>query len=48
MDKISTNCMLPDLSIGEVIYVENMGAYTIAASSNFNGFTSTECKYILN
>ena len=48
MDKITTNCKLPDLSIGEVIYIENMGAYTIAASSNFNGFTQTECKYIIN
>lgn len=48
MDKITTSCKLPDLSIGEVIYIENMGAYTIAASSNFNGFTQTECKYIIN
>lgn len=48
MDKIMINCKLPDLSIGEVIYVENMGAYTVAASSNFNGFPSTECKYIIN
>jgi len=48
MDKIATNCMLPDLSIGEVIYIENAGAYTIAASSNFNGFMQTECKYIIN
>jgi ornithine decarboxylase len=48
MDKIMEQCKLPDLSIGEVIYIENMGAYTIAASSNFNGFTQTECKYIIN
>ena len=48
IDKIMINCKLPDLSIGEVIFVENMGAYTIAASSNFNGFPSTECKYIIN
>jgi len=48
MDKIMNQCKLPDLSIGEVIYIENMGAYTIAASSNFNGFTQTECKYIIN
>lgn len=48
MDKIASGCKLPDLSIGEVIYIENMGAYTIAASSNFNGFTQTECKYIIN
>lgn len=48
VDRISISSQLPDLSIGEVIYVENMGAYTIAASSNFNGFPSTECKYIIN
>ena len=48
MDKIMNQCQLPDLSIGEVIYIENMGAYTIAASSNFNGFTQTECVYIIN
>jgi diaminopimelate decarboxylase len=48
MDKITEKCKLPDLSIGEVIYIENMGAYTIAASSNFNGFTQTECNYIIN
>jgi ornithine decarboxylase len=48
MDKITGSFKLPDLSIGEVIYVENMGAYTLAASSNFNGFPNTECKYIIN
>lgn len=48
MDKITVDSKLPDLSIGEVIYVENMGAYTLAASSNFNGFPPTDCKYIIN
>jgi len=48
IDKVAGEFKLPDLSIGEVIYVENMGAYTLAASSNFNGFPSTECKYIIN
>jgi ornithine decarboxylase len=48
MDKLDGEYNLPDLSIGEVIYIENMGAYTIAASSNFNGFPSTECKYMIN
>jgi ornithine decarboxylase len=48
MDMIMNECKLPDLSIGEAIYIENMGAYTIAASSNFNGFAQTECKYIIN
>ena len=47
-DCIGTNCKLPDLSIGEVIYVLNQGAYTLASSSNFNGFMQAECKYIIN
>lgn len=45
MDKIAVECELPDLSIGETIFIENMGAYTLAAASNFNGFSVAECKY---
>lgn len=48
MDKIQMGTQLPDLSIGEVIFIENMGAYTLAAASSFNGFTRTECKYYFN
>ena len=45
MDKIETNCELPDLSIGETVFIQNMGAYTLAAASSFNGFSRAECKY---
>lgn len=38
---------LPDLAVGEVVYVENMGAYTVAAASTFNSFPYTKCKYII-
>lgn len=38
---------LPDLAIGERVYVENMGAYTTAAATTFNGFKKTECYYII-
>jgi len=39
MDTVITNCMLPELNVGDWIYSKNMGAYTIsAASNNFNGF----------
>jgi ornithine decarboxylase len=48
MDLIYDNIMLPNLDIGDCLYVENFGAYTIAASSSFNGFLTTEFKYILN
>lgn len=46
IDLISENVMLPELAIGEWVYVENFGSYTIAASSSFNGFKTTVCKYI--
>lgn len=46
IDLISEDIMLPELAIGEWVYVENFGAYTVAASSSFNGFRTTLCKYI--
>jgi len=47
-DLICDSILLPNLAIGECLFVENMGAYTIcAASSGFNGFAPTTiCKYI--
>jgi ornithine decarboxylase len=47
-DRISSDSKLPELSIGEIIYVLNMGAYTLASRSNFNGFESIDCRYIIN
>ena len=47
IDLISKEAMLPELAIGEWVYVENFGAYTTAASSSFNGFITTDYKYIL-
>ena len=47
MDTIDRNCMLPDLAIGEWVYVENFGAYSLAASSFFNGFMPPESFYII-
>ena len=46
IDLIANEIMLPELAIGEWIYIENFGAYTIASSSNFNGFKSNVFKYI--
>jgi ornithine decarboxylase len=47
IDLITNEIMLPELAIGECVYVENFGAYTTAASSSFNGFMTTDYKYIL-
>lgn len=47
LDIISKNCQLPSLAIGESIVVKNMGAYTVASSTEFNGFTKAELYFIL-
>ena len=47
IDLIANEIMLPELVVGEWVYVENFGAYTTAASSSFNGFITTDYKYIL-
>eukprot|EP00624_Nannochloropsis_granulata_P006565 evm.model.NODE_49373_length_27502_cov_28.034180.4 len=38
MDCISKKTLLPELAIGDWLYFEEMGAYTLAAASRFNGF----------
>ena len=46
LDLIVYEIMFPELAISENVYVENFGAYTIASSSNFNGFKTNIFKYI--
>lgn len=46
IDVIAKNIMLPELAIGEWVYVEDFGAYTTAASSSFNGFNTIDYMYI--
>ena len=46
IDLISENVLLPELAIGEWVYVEDFGAYTAASSSSFNGFKTNICNYI--
>jgi ornithine decarboxylase len=47
VDKISANVELPELEIGEWCFVKNFGAYTVAAASDFNGFTKLKAFYVL-
>lgn len=46
IDVISRSVLLPKLKIGDWLYFQNMGAYTMAAASSFNGFTPTEKMYV--
>ena len=48
IDKICGNTELPELEIGEWCFVKNFGAYTVAAATDFNGFTKLKAFYILN
>jgi ornithine decarboxylase len=45
LDLISDNIDIPLLNIDDVLYIENFGAYTYAASSSFNGFESSKIFY---
>lgn len=46
IDVIAEEIYLPELAIGEWVYVEHFGAYTVAASSSFNGMQKPLNKYI--
>lgn len=45
MDCITKEAKLPDMDIGDWLYFENMGAYTVAAASEFNGFSLSRVFY---
>jgi len=46
IDVISRSVLLPKLEVGDWLYFQNMGAYTCAAASDFNGFTPTKMFYV--
>lgn len=45
LDCINKECQLPELQIGEWIFFKNMGAYTLAAASTFNGMPPPKRNY---
>ncbi|KAL9543136.1 hypothetical protein MBANPS3_008255 [Mucor bainieri] len=45
IDCLNKSVRLPKLEAGDWIYFENMGAYTICAASQFNGFRKSEVLY---
>jgi len=46
LDCISKSTLLPRMNIGDWMYFQNMGAYTIAAASKFNGFKQPKVIYM--
>jgi ornithine decarboxylase len=47
-DKICEDIQLELLDIDDVLYFENMGAYTIPLNTRFNGFQSSKITYFIN
>jgi len=45
-DTITLSAELPELEINDLVYSENMGAYTIASSTFFNGFPPANATHI--
>jgi ornithine decarboxylase len=45
-DTITMSAELPDLEIGDLVYSENIGAYSIASSTYFNGFPPAKVVHI--
>ncbi|KAJ3290194.1 hypothetical protein HK104_006947 [Borealophlyctis nickersoniae] len=45
IDCIGKNFCLPELQVGDWLYFERMGAYTMCAASNFNGFKKSGIVY---
>lgn len=48
LDRIVEQCTLPDLQVGDWLVFDNMGAYTVAASSTFNGFQRPDIHYVIS
>lgn len=46
LDTISQTENLPELSLGDLVYSENIGAYSHASSTNFNGFPPAKVIHI--
>lgn len=48
IDKITDNIQLPQLEIDDYCYVPDFGAYTVAASTTFNGFPAIKSYYVMS
>jgi len=48
IDCIAKDILLPELQVGDYLYFKNMGAYTTAAASHFNGFSSCPTTFYIS
>ncbi|OUM64579.1 hypothetical protein PIROE2DRAFT_67290 [Piromyces sp. E2] len=45
LDCLTKNTLLPELNVGDWLYFDEMGSYTICAASEFNGFKKSNILY---
>ncbi|XP_042360265.1 ornithine decarboxylase-like [Plectropomus leopardus] len=38
IDKVTNSCWIPELHVGDWLLIDNMGAYSVSLSTDFNGF----------
>jgi len=46
LDTIGLAEQLPDMQIGDLVYSENIGAYSAASSTSFNGFPPAKVVHV--
>jgi len=46
LDTIAKDIVLPELHVGDWLYWRDMGAYTTASTTKFNGFITSKFHYI--
>jgi ornithine decarboxylase len=46
LDLVLKDYLIPEMSVGEWLMFENMGAYTFSSSTNFNGFRTTNIFFL--
>ncbi|XP_072014722.1 ornithine decarboxylase-like isoform X2 [Amphiura filiformis] len=46
LDFITKSCTMNKLEVGEWVFVEALGAYSMSSCSNFNGFNTPACYYV--
>lgn len=47
LDRILEKCQMPLMDVGDWMIFPNMGAYTVAAASTFNGFQKPSISYVM-
>jgi len=47
MDCVNKDTLIPELEVGDWLYFRNMGAYSVAAASPFNGFKSCPTQFYI-